>query len=179
MLFNLFRTFFAIGAFTFGGGTAMISMMEKSIVRKREWLDIEEFLDIISLAQAAPGAMAVNSSILVGYRIGGLGGATISCLGTVLPSFIIMLIVAGFLVSFRDYELVDKMFNGIRPVVAGLMASSVISLGTASKLKTSQYIGVGLVALLVSYFHISPVIIILVGGCSYLAYKFITRERSK
>lgn len=179
MLFDIFKTFLSIGAFTFGGGTAMISMMEKSIVKKKLWMDIEEFLDIISLAQAAPGAMAVNSSILVGYRLKGILGALVACFGTVLPSILIMILVAGVLVSFKDNQYVGAMFNGIRPVVAALMASSVISLGSASKFKPIQYIGVGLVALLVSYLHISPIIILLAGGGLYLAYKLITRERSK
>ena len=90
MLFKLFKSFFLIGAFTFGGGSAMIAIMEKELVKKNKWLDIDDFLDLISLAQASPGAMAVNASIIVGYRLNGFLGAIISCLGTILPSFLIM-----------------------------------------------------------------------------------------
>lgn len=179
MLIDLFKTFFIIGAFTFGGGTAMISIMEKTIVRDKKWLDIDEFLDLMSLAQASPGALAVNSSIIVGYKLKGLGGAIISCLGTVLPSFLIMLVLATVFLSFRSYTIVENIFNGVRPVVAALMASSVLTLALASKFKIGHYFIVGLVAFMVSYLNLNPILIILLGGGTYLAYKIISLERSK
>ena len=100
MLFQIFLTFFKIGAFTFGGGYAMIPIIEDEISRKRGWMKQSEFIDVIALSQGAPGAIAVNASIYVGYQLMGLPGAIVATLGTVLPSFIIILVIAKFFFQF-------------------------------------------------------------------------------
>ncbi|HPP32309.1 MAG TPA: chromate transporter, partial [Soehngenia sp.] len=101
IILNLFITFFKIGAFTFGGGYAMIPIMEREIVENKKLIDDEEFTDMLALAQASPGPVAVNTSIFIGYKIKGLMGALSSLLGTVLPSFLIILIIAVF---FNDFK---------------------------------------------------------------------------
>lgn len=115
MLLKMFLTFFKIGAFTFGGGYAMIPIIQEEIVNKRKWIDENEFLDAIAVAQGSPGPVAVNTSIYVGYRVGGLAGALMCLLGTILPSFFIILVVAKFFYQYRNNPILDKVFLGIRP----------------------------------------------------------------
>src|SRR5690554_1238352 len=117
MLFKMFITFFKIGAFTFGGGYAMIPIIQEEVVGKKKWIDDSEFMNAIAVAQGSPGPVAVNTSIYVGYRIGGLPGALTATLGTILPSFLIILLIAMFFYQFRDYAIIDKIFLGIRPAI--------------------------------------------------------------
>ena len=107
MLWNMFVTFFKIGAFTFGGGFAMIPIIQQEVVTNNNWIKDEDFIDIISIAQSSPGPIAINSSIYVGYKIKGFPGAVIATLGTVLPSFIIILLIAIFFFEFNDNVIVQ------------------------------------------------------------------------
>ncbi|SUY54661.1 chromate transport protein [Clostridium tetani] len=100
-LLTMFWSFFKIGAFTFGGGYAMVPLIEVEVVDKKKWIDKEEFLDTLVIAQSFPGALAVNTSIFIGYRIGGAVGAIMALLGTVLPSFFIIIFIASFLCSLE------------------------------------------------------------------------------
>ena len=97
VLFDLFIVFLKIGAFTFGGGWAMISIIEKEIVDKKHWVTKEEFLDLLAVAQSIPGILAVNMAVAVGDKLRGRGGAIIAALGTIIPSFVMILIIAIFL----------------------------------------------------------------------------------
>lgn len=177
-MFELFKTFFLIGAFTFGGGSAMISIMEKEIVQKRKWMTIDEFLDLIALAQASPGAIAVNSSIIIGYKLKGLAGAIVSATAAVLPSFMIMIGIAAFFRQVREYKFIEDMFMGIRPVIVALMASSVLSLATQSSFKVRHYLVLIIVALLIAFLDVSPILILIVGGFGYLLARIIRDKRS-
>ena len=163
-LLNMFWTFFKIGAFTFGGGYAMIPLIEMEVVSNKQWLSKEDFLDIIVISQTFPGALAVNSSIFIGYRIGGLAGAVIGLLGVVLPSFFIILCIAVFFMKFRDYYYVDLVFKGISAAVPMLILIAVVSLSKSLK---KSYIN--LLIILVSmasilFLDVHPVIVILVSG---------------
>lgn len=177
-MFELFKTFFLIGAFTFGGGSAMISIMEKEIVQKRKWMTIDEFLDLIALAQASPGAIAVNSSIIIGYKLKGLAGAIVSATAAVLPSFMIMIGIAAFFRQVREYKFIEDMFIGIRPVIVALMASSVLSLATQSSFRARHYLVLITVALLIAFLDVSPILILIVGGFGYLLARVIGDKRS-
>lgn len=177
-MFELFKTFFLIGAFTFGGGSAMISIMEKEIVQKRKWMTIDEFLDLIALAQASPGAIAVNSSIIIGYKLKGLAGAIVSATAAVLPSFMIMIGIAAFFRQVREYKFIEDMFMGIRPVIVALMASSVLSLATQSSFRARHYLVLITVALLIAFLDVSPILILIVGGFGYLLARVIGDKRS-
>ena len=117
MLLEMFLTFFKIGAFTFGGGYAMIPIIQDEISVKRDWMKEEEFLDALAMAQGSPGAIAVNTSIYVGYKLKGVRGAIVATLGTVLPSFLIMLIIARFFFQFRN-----KTGNSSTYTISGLQA---------------------------------------------------------
>lgn len=125
---GLFWTFFKIGAFTIGGGYAMIPLIQREMVDNRQWLDEEEFLNMIALAQAAPGVIAVNSAIFIGYRLDGWRGLLAAVFGAVLPSFVIILLIAMVFRNICHYPAVEAVMRGMRPAVVGLLAAAVIRL---------------------------------------------------
>ena len=106
-----FGIFFKIGAFTIGGGYAMVPLIENEIVTKRKWIAQEDFIDLLAISQSAPGILAVNISIFIGYKLRGIRGSIITALGTILPSFIIILAIALFFHSFKDNPIVERIFN--------------------------------------------------------------------
>ena len=112
---NSFRTLFRIGLFTIGGGYAMIPLIEADVVDKNKWVAREDFLDLMAIAQSCPGIFAVNMSIFIGYKLKGVPGSVVCALGTILPSFLIILGIALFFQQFRDNETVQRIFKGIRP----------------------------------------------------------------
>ncbi|MDD3840177.1 MAG: chromate transporter [Clostridia bacterium] len=129
--FDLFSTFFKIGAFTFGGGYAMIPLIEREVIDNKNWVDEEELLDILALSQSVPGVIAVNSAIFIGYRTKGIAGAVAACIGVMLPSFIIISLIATYFMQFREHPVFDRAFTGIRAAVVALIVSAVIKLGKA------------------------------------------------
>lgn len=135
-LFRLFFTFFKIGAFTFGGGWAMISIIEREIVTRNHWLEKEEFLDLLAVAQALPGILAVNISVAVGDKVRGSSGSRVCALGTIMPSFLIILAIAIFLTpqTINNNPVLVKVFKGIRPAVVALIIAPVISAAKSAKL---------------------------------------------
>ncbi len=118
-----FKTFFKIGLFTLGGGYAMIPVIEEEVVDKHGWINREEFLDLIAVAQSCPGALAINISVFVGYKLRRLPGALCTLIGTALPSFVIILLIAMFFHRFQDNAFVAAAFRGIRPAVVALIAA--------------------------------------------------------
>jgi chromate transporter len=129
LLWQLCSCFFRIGAFTFGGGYAMLPLIRVEVVERKEWLAGEEYIDIIGVAQSAPGAVAINSSIFIGYKLGGLAGAVAATLGMVLPSFIIILLIATVFSRFQDAAAVKAFFRGVRPAVTALIAAAAVKMG--------------------------------------------------
>jgi len=127
-LATLFLTFFKIGAFTFGGGYAMIPFIEKETVEKRGWIKSEDILDIVAIAESTPGPIAINSATFVGYKIAGFFGSFFATLGIVLPSFIIILIISYLLKSFADIKAVQYAFFGIRAGVLALIIKALITM---------------------------------------------------
>ena len=116
-LHTIFLSFFKIGLFTFGGGYAMLPLIERELIAKRKWIEQKEFLDLLTLAQSVPGPIAVNTSVFVGYKVRGFGGAVAALLGAVLPSFVIILAIALFFADIRQNPVVDAAFKGMRPAV--------------------------------------------------------------
>lgn len=163
-IWQMFISFFKIGAFTFGGGYAMIPIIEEEVVNKRKWITKEEFMDILVVSQSFPGAMAVNCSTFVGYKIGGIIGGIMGLLGVVLPSFIIILIVAAFFMQFRNNYYVDLIFKGISAAVPILVLAGVISLskGVEKNIRNAIIIVIALIALII--FRINPVIVIIAAA---------------
>lgn len=128
-----FSIFFKIGAFTIGGGYAMIPLIENEIVTKRNWIGKDDFIDLLAISQSTPGVLAVNISIFIGYRLRGIWGSIITALGTVLPSFLIILAIALFFHNFKDNTTVERIFKGIRPAVVALIAAPIFSLAKSAK----------------------------------------------
>ena len=174
---DLFLTFFKIGAFTFGGGWAMISIIEKEIVDKHGWLDKKEFLDQLAVAQSLPGILAVNISVAVGDRLRGIRGAVAAALGTILPSFLIILAIAIFLTPdiIKNNEVISKIFKGIRPAVVALIIAPVITSAKAAAINWRTIIIPVAVALLIwSKIPVvsSPILYIVLGGMfGYIWFK--------
>ena len=163
-LLNMFWTFFKIGAFTFGGGYAMIPLIETEVVSKKQWLSKEDFLDIIVISQTFPGALAVNSSIFIGYRIGGLLGAIIGLLGVILPSFFIILCIAVFFMKFRVYYFVDLIFKGISAAVPMLILIALVSLSKSLKKNYVNLIIILISIVSILFLNVHPVIVILLSA---------------
>ena len=160
---RLFAGFFRIGAFTIGGGYVMIPIIQRDLVEKRGWIKNGEFLDLIAVAQSVPGVIAVNAAALVGFRLKGLSGALMAMLGAALPSFLIIVLVADYLLRFNN-QYVDGFLAGARPAVVGLLLYATISMGRKS-LNSVFNVAVfvaGLVALLVINVH--PIVAIMLAG---------------
>ena len=129
LLLKLFTTFFKIGAFTFGGGWAMISIIEREIVDKHRWIDKTEFLDLLAVAQSMPGILAVNISVVIGDKLRSLKGSLAAASGTIMPSFLIILLIAMFLTPdlITGNPVISSIFKGIRPAVVALIVAPVIT----------------------------------------------------
>lgn len=156
---ELFWSFFKIGLFTFGGGYAMISIIEREVIDRKGWIDKREFLDLLTLAQSAPGPIALNTSVFVGYKMYGYRGALSALLGTALPSFLIILTIAIFFAEFRYNPIVDAAFKGMRPAVVALIIAPI--LGFTKGMRWYMVAVAAAVALAVWYFGFSPIYLLL------------------
>lgn len=132
----LFATFFKIGAFTFGGGWAMISIIQREVVDRHKWIGREEFLDLLAVAQSMPGILAVNISVVIGDKLRGLKGSLTSSVGTILPSFLIILAIAVFLTpeTITDNPTLSAIFKGIRPAVVALIVAPVFTSARSARI---------------------------------------------
>ena len=165
MLLKLFTTFFKIGLFSFGGGFAMIPLIQREVIEKHKWIDEKDFLDMLVLAQSTPGPIAVNTSVFVGYKMAGVAGAIMATLGTVLPSFMVILLLALFFAEVRENRYVDAAFRAMRPAVVALIVAPLI--GLVKGMKWYMMAVAAAVAVAVWYFGFSPAYLIaiaLVGG---------------
>lgn len=175
---SLFYSFFKIGLFTFGGGYAMIPLVQREVVRKG-WILEAQFLELLTLAQSAPGPLALNTAVFVGYRVKGYRGVALSVFGIILPSFVIILIIAIYLHSFRDNHVVAAVFKGIRPAVVALMLAP--AFGFSKGLGWKRGVLAVVAAFLVWYFSISPVYLIIFGALGGIAWGWwrLRRELEK
>lgn len=178
-LLQLFWTFFKIGAFTLGGGYAMIPLVQREVVDNRRWLGEEEFLDLIALAQSAPGIIAVNTAVFVGYKVGGWRGLVLSVLGATLPSFLIILLIATFFTQFRNYPAVEAIFKGIRPAVVALIAAPLYKMAKSAKVTWKNLWIPVAAALLIWLVGVSPVVIIVVAILGGLAWTYWANRPDK
>lgn len=176
-LFELFMVFFKIGAFTIGGGYAMVPLIQEEVCSKKKWSSDEEFLDIIAIAQSLPGVLAVNTASILGYKLFGIPGVLAAVLGATLPSFMIILVIAIFFTQFAKYKVTELVFKGVRPAVASLMAFSVIKLGKKVGIsKFNAAMGALTVALLMLKIH--PILIIIISGIIGLSVEFLGGRKS-
>ena len=161
-LLEIFWSFLKIGAFTFGGGYAMIPLIQHEVIHRRRWIEERDFIDLLTLAQTAPGPIALNTAVFVGYKRRGYLGALSAIIGVIVPSFVVILIVAIFFASIRDNAYVDAAFKGMRPAVVALIVAPIVGL---TKGMRWWLVAVALaVAMVVWHFGISPVWFLIAGA---------------
>ncbi len=162
--FELFKTFFLLGASTFGGGYAMLALIERVVVKEKKWLEEEELLDILAVAQATPGTIAINSATYVGKKVSGKYGAILASTGVVLPSFLIITLLYPILIASFGNEKLDSIFVGIQCAVVALILNSAIKImknGLKDKYSVVIFISTFLLVLLTP---INPLWLIVIGG---------------
>ena len=169
-LWQIFLVFAKIGAFTIGGGIPMIAAIKSELVQ-RGWLNDEDFVDIITLAQTAPGLFAVNISILTGHRLRGTKGSVVATIASCLPPFLIILLVAIFFTNFKDNPYVIKAFKGIRPVVVALIGVPMIDMLKATKMRWWSWMVWIASMILVCLLSVSPIYILI---CVIVVAAFIS-----
>ena len=177
MFFQLFWTYLKIGTFTLGGGYAMLPLIQREVVDRKGWIDEEEFLNMIALAQAAPGLIAVNSAIFIGWRIGGWKGVCGAVLGAVLPSFCIILAIAMVFSEWKELPAVEAAFKGIRPAVVALIAAPLVKMAKTAKISWLTALIPIAAALLIWLGHVNPVWVIIATVVLTLATIYL-RERT-
>jgi chromate transporter len=176
---DIFFTFLKIGAFTLGGGYAMIPLVEREVVNRKGWIQKQEFLDLLAVTQAMPGVLAVNMAVFVGYKIRGVKGCMATALGAVLPSFVSILLIAVFFAGFKDNPLVERIFKGIRPAVVALIAVPAITTAKAAGVTCKTVIIPVAAALLIWLLHVSPVYMVASAAAGGLIYQLCFREKTK
>ena len=182
-LLELFLTLFKIGLFTFGGGYAMIAFFESEFVEKKKWLEKEEFLDMVAIAESTPGPIAINSATYVGYKQAGVLGSACATLGVVLPSFTIIFIISLFLDKFLTFELVGYAFKGIQAGVVYLILSAGIKMLKGMKknvmsIAITSLVLVCMVTLSILSVSFSTIFYILICGVIGLVVYYLTKNGS-
>ena len=163
-LFELFLIFCRIGGFTFGGGYAMLPIIQKEIVEKRNWATDEEVIDYYAIGQCTPGIIAINTATFIGYNRKGIAGAISATTGMVFPSIIIITAIAKFFQHFQDYEIVQSAFGGIRVVVVALIVNTVINMYKKSVKDYTGTIIFLLAFIAIGFMKISPILIIILSA---------------
>jgi len=164
LLVEIFSTFFKIGSFTLGGGYAMIPLIEREVVHNKGWIDINEIVDYFAVCQSIPGAIAINSAILIGYKTAGRKGAIIAAVGVILPSFLIITIIAAFFTRFQNSPIVKAAFSGIRSAVVALIAIAAFKIGKASIKDAIGFIVAAVVTITVTFLNIHAIFTIIGGA---------------
>ena len=163
-LFQIFLSFFRIGAFTFGGGYAMIPLIQHEAVEKRKWVTDEDILDIVAIAESTPGPIAINSATFVGYRAAGVLGSVCATLGVVLPSFVLILLLSFVLAQFQQVQAVQYAFTGIRAGVLALLVKALWTMYTKSPKGWVAYVVMGAALILTAVLSINVIFVII--GCA-------------
>ncbi len=173
---DIFWSFLRVGAFTIGGGYAMIPLMQRELVERHRWLSEEEFMDEVALSQAMPGVFAVNMASMTGYRLRGVRGAAAAIVGNVLVPIVFILLLAMFFRTFRENPIVDRIFMGLRPAVVALIAAPVFTMARNAKVRWSNVWIPVASALLIWLFGVSPIVVVLAAALLGYIYSLITRN---
>jgi chromate transporter len=163
-LIELFFTFSKIGAFNFGGGYAILPLIEKEMVINNGWMTTHDFIDLVALSQVTPGPISINSATFIGYRLFGISGAAYGTLGLIFPAFFIVIFAATAIQKYRNSSWMNCAFLNLRPAVIGLITSATLSLGRTSIVDLRSVLIAGLTAVLVFKTKLHPVVIILISG---------------
>ena len=176
---ELFFTFMKIGAFTLGGGYAMLSMVEKAVVDQKKWIANDEFWNMMAIVQSLPGVFAVNTALYVGQKVACRKGAFASMLGAILPSIVIILLLATVFREFRDNPIVERIFKGIRPCVVALILAPSLRMIKSAKVTWKTAIIPILAVFLIWWCKISPAYVILTAIAGSLIYALIIERKAK
>lgn len=175
----LFLTFFKIGAFTFGGGYAMIPLIQKEVVESKAWITDEDILDIFAIAESTPGPIAINSATFVGYKIAGVLGSFCATLGVVLPSFVVISLISLVLREFSQIKAVQFAFRGIRAGVLALIVKALISMYKQCPKYAYTYVLMGAAFIFAAFTNINAIYIILACGILGLIASLMADRRAK
>ena len=178
-LWSLFATFFKIGAFTFGGGYAMIPLIQKEAVEKHKWVSDDDILEIIAIAESTPGPIAINSATFVGYRTAGVLGAACATFGVVLPSFCVILAISYVLTQFQDIKAVQYAFNGIRVGVLALLFKALWSMYQKSPKGWASYVVMAAAFVLTAFLKVNVLLVIVACGVFGLVTALLAERRQK
>ena len=179
ILLQLFITFMKIGTFTFGGGYAMIPLIQRETVVKRKWVDDEDILNIVAIAESTPGPIAINTSTFVGYRVGGFWGAVVGTAGMILPSFVIILAISFVLKRFQDIQIVKYAFNGIRAGVLALIIRALWLMYKNVKKSAVTYIVMAAAFVLCAFADVNVIIVIACCALFGLITSYIKTGKEK
>ena len=174
-MWQLFWSFLQIGAFSFGGGYAMIPLIEREVIERHKWIERSDFLDMMILAQSSPGPIALNTAVFVGYKVRGFGGALAAVLGIVVPSFVMILLIALLFADIRYNPWVDAAFKGMRPAVVALIVTPILSLSTT----VHRILWIAIVATAVSIHWLgwSPIVLLVAGALLGIGYEVWNAKR--
>lgn len=161
---QIFLTFAKIGSFTIGGGFAMVQMMEREVVEKKHWLDHEEFMDTLVVAQSTPGLFAIDMASHIGMKLKGVTGGVVGAIATALPSIVTILLIAIFFQTFKDNLYVERVFMGVRPCVVALILAPCFNMAKKAKLNKFNFWIPIVAAILIAAFGVSPIWCILAAG---------------
>lgn len=175
---QIFSTFAKIGAFTIGGGYAMLPLIQKEVVEKKKWISESDYVDMIAISQSVPGIFAVNIAIFTGYKMKGNIGSIVATLGAILPSFLIILGIVMFFREFLDNEYIAKMFMAIRPAVVALIVVPVFTTAKEAGVNWKTAIIPMAAAFLIWYIGISPVYIVLTAALGGLIYGRLKKKKT-
>lgn len=164
MILKLFLTFLKIGAFSFGGGYAVLALIQKEVIEGNRWISPEDFIDIVAISEMTPGPIAVNSSTFVGYKVGASAGSALATLGVVLVPVIITLVVSVYYNRFKHLKQVNWVIKGIRPAVLGLIAAALVNIGVVSIVDIKGAVIALLVFVGVYKFKVNPIIALALSG---------------
>ncbi|MDR0733360.1 MAG: chromate transporter [Dysgonamonadaceae bacterium] len=166
--FQIFLTYLKIGLFSFGGGYAMLSLIQSEVVDKHAWLTSREFADIIAISQMTPGPIGINSATYIGYTVtGNVVGSAVATFAVCLPSFIIVLLIARAYAKFRENRYVERAFSALRPVTVGLIASAALMLMNRENFIDYKSVIIFVVAFVLTvFFKVHPILVIVLAGVS-------------
>ena len=164
MLLKFFMTCNKIGAFTLGGGYAMIPIMEREFVDKNQWMDRQEFMDIMVVAQTTPGIFAIDMASHIGYKLRGIWGGIVGAVGIALPSIIAIMIIAMFFHNIKDNPWVEKFFRGVRPAVVALIAAPCFKMAKTAGITWRTVWIPTACCLLIALANVSPIYLIIIAG---------------
>ena len=176
---KLFLVFFKIGAFSFGGGYAMIPLIQKEACDKKKWISEQDIFEIIAIAESTPGPIAINSATFIGYKVAGTLGSVFATLGVVTPSFIIILLISYVLRQFESIKAVRYAFSGIRAGVLALIIKALISMYKQCPKDIFSYILAGAAFVVSAFFEINALYIILSCAVLGLSYSLVMQRRAK